>query len=102
MMSTEENRQSLEGELNFTRAINDLKKNLKSIFADSSARKNSELEPVPVSRNLQSFQIVVNQGVSSTVLINHVERFLSSHSLPSIQSVYSLKKFYKIFFFFIF
>lgn len=84
-MSTEENRQSLEGELNFTRAINDLKKKIQNISLESPVRK-SGIDSVSQSRSLQSIQFVANQGVSSTALTNHVERFLSAYTLPSIQS----------------
>lgn len=87
MMSTEENRHSLEGELNFTRAINDLKKKIQNISLESPARK-SVMDSVSKSRSLQSIQIIANQGVNSTVLTNHVERFLSAYTLPSIQSEY--------------
>lgn len=81
-MSTEENRQTLEGELRFTESINDLKKKLHNISAASPARKT---DLVSKSWSLQSIQMVASQGVSSTALTNHVERFLSVSTLPSIQ-----------------
>lgn len=83
-MSTEENRQTLEGELHFTESINDLKKKLQNISLESPVRKSAP-EAVTKSWSLQSIQMVANQGVNSTALTNHVERFLSVSTLPSIQ-----------------
>lgn len=84
MMSTEENRQNLEGELNFTRGINDLKKKLHNLSAESP--RKSGMDSASKARSLQAIQIIANQGVNSTALTNQVERFLSAHTLPSIQS----------------
>lgn len=84
MMSTEENRQTLEGELHFTESINDLKKKLLNISVESPSKKSAP-EAISKSWSLQSIQIIANQGVTSTALTNHVERFLSINTLPGIQ-----------------
>ncbi|KAK6621475.1 hypothetical protein RUM44_001282 [Polyplax serrata] len=84
-MSTEENRQNLEGELNFTRGINDLKKKLHNLSAESP--RKSGMDSASKARSLQAIQIIANQGVNSTALTNQVERFLSAHTLPSHSKV---------------
>lgn len=85
MLSVEENKQTLEGELQFTESINDLKKKLQNISLESPVKKHGTDGSLSKSYSLQSIQMVAIQGVTSTALTNHIERFLSVSRLPSIQ-----------------
>lgn len=88
MMSTEESRQVLEGELNFTQALIDIRKKLQCL-GESPMRKTSEVvvKSPRKSSGLQAVQQVAEQGLSATAVTSHVERFLSSTTLPTIQGI---------------
>jgi len=86
MMSTEECRQVLEGELNFTRSLNELRRDIQSI---KEKNDGGNLPPKPTNRKnlggLQAMQALATQAVNATAISGLIERFLSTVTLPVIQ-----------------
>lgn len=76
----------VEGELNFTQAVSDVRRKLQSLSESPCRRPGQVPTKSPrKSGGLQAVQQVAAQGVTATALSNHVERFLSTATLPVIQ-----------------